>query len=96
MLNFIVVENDTVSNLILAESKEYAELISGAECIEYDVTLVNPKIGQSVVDGEVVDLEVYPAIEEPLELLEGQVVGEVYFLDPNDPKNHQPDNGVND
>ena len=96
MLNFIVVENDTVSNLILAESKEYAELISGAECIEYDVTLVNPKIGQSVVDGEVVYLEVYPAIEEPLELLEGQVVGEVYFLDPNDPKNHQPDNGVND
>jgi hypothetical protein len=96
MLNFIVVENDTVSNLILAESKEYAELISGTECIEYNPTLVNPKIGQSVVDGEVVDLEVYPELQEDLEVPESAIPGEVYFLDPNDPKNHQPDNGVND
>jgi hypothetical protein len=64
MLKFIVVENNTVSNLIVAESKEAAEQITGADCIQYDNTLVNPIIGQSVVDGEVVDLEVYPVIED--------------------------------
>jgi hypothetical protein len=65
MSNFIVVENGTITNLILAQSKEVAEEVTGTECIEYDRTLVNPHIGQSVVDGEVVDLEVYPIIEEP-------------------------------
>jgi len=64
MLKFIVVEDGKISNLILAQSKDSAEQITGAECIEYDNTLVNPKIGQSVVDGEVVDLEVYPVIED--------------------------------
>lgn len=66
MLNFIVVENNTISNLILAISKDVAEQITGADCIEYDNTLVNPLIGQSVVNGEVVDLEVYliPEVEE--------------------------------
>jgi hypothetical protein len=64
MLNFIVVEDNIISNLILAESKDFAELVTGTTCIEYDGKLVNPKIGQSVVDGEVVDLEVYPVIEE--------------------------------
>jgi hypothetical protein len=63
MLNFIVVEDGKISNLILAQSKDSAEQITGAECIEYDNTLVNPKIGQSVVDGEVVDLEVYLVLE---------------------------------
>jgi hypothetical protein len=65
MLNFIVVEDGKISNLILAVSKESAEELTGADCIEYDNTLVNPSIGQSVVDGEVVDLYVYPVIEEP-------------------------------
>jgi hypothetical protein len=63
MLNFIVVEDGKISNLILAVSKDIAEEITGADCIQYDNTLVNPKIGQSVVDGEVVDLEVYPVPE---------------------------------
>jgi len=63
MLNFIVVEDGKISNLILALSKDSAEQITGADCIQYDNTLVNPIIGQSVVDGEVVDLEVYPVIE---------------------------------
>jgi hypothetical protein len=64
MLSFIVVKDDEISNLIVAESKDIAETISGGTCIEYDSKLVNPKIGQSVVDGEVVDLEVYPTEEE--------------------------------
>jgi hypothetical protein len=63
MLNFIVVEDGKISNLILSESKDFAEEISNATCIQYDPTLVNPHIGQSVVNGEVVDLEVYPIIE---------------------------------
>jgi hypothetical protein len=58
-----IVEDGKISNLILAQSKDSAEQITGAECIEYDNTLVNPKIGQSVVDGEVVDLEVYLVLE---------------------------------
>jgi hypothetical protein len=64
MPNFIVVEGGVISNLILAASKDVAEEITGADCIEYDNKLVNPKIGQTVVDGEVVDLEVYPVIED--------------------------------
>jgi hypothetical protein len=60
MLTFIVVEDGKISNLITASSKDSAEQITGAECIEYNNTLVNPIIGQSVVDGEVVDLYVYP------------------------------------
>ena len=68
MLNFIVVKNNTVSNLIVAESKDAAEQITGTECIQYDNTLVNPIIGQSVVGGEVVDLQVYTIEEEEVEL----------------------------
>lgn len=64
MLNFIVVEDSKISNLILAQSKDIAEEITGAECIEYNNRLVNPHIGQSIINGEVVDLEVYPVIEE--------------------------------
>jgi hypothetical protein len=64
MLNFVVVEDGKISNLILAVSKESAEELTGADCIEYDNTLVSPSIGQSVVDGEIVDLYVYPVIEE--------------------------------
>jgi len=64
MANFIVVEGGVISNLIIAASKDVAEEITGADCIEYDKTLVNPIIGQTVVDGEVVDLEVYPVIED--------------------------------
>ena len=64
MLTFIVVEDGKISNLITALSKDSAEQITGAECIEYNNTLVNPIIGQSVVDGEVVDLYTYPVEEE--------------------------------
>ncbi len=64
MLNFIVVEDGKISNLILAVSKDSAEELTGTDCIEYDNTLVNPLIGQSVVGGEVVDLYVYPVEEE--------------------------------
>ena len=59
-MNFIVVKNNKVENLIVADSLENAESLLGLQCIEYDITLVNPKIGQLVENNEVVDLEVYP------------------------------------
>ena len=68
-MNFIVVKNNKIENLIVADSLENAESIVGLTCIEYDPTLVNPKIGQSIENNQVVDLEVYPilVIEEELE-----------------------------
>ena len=68
-MNFIVVKNNKIENLIVADSLENAESIVGLTCIEYDSTLVNPKIGQSIENNQVVDLEVYPilVIEEELE-----------------------------
>jgi hypothetical protein len=63
-MNFIVVKDNKVENLIVANSLEDAESLTGLQCIEYDKTLVNPKIGQSIENNEVVDLEVYPVFEE--------------------------------
>jgi hypothetical protein len=34
-MNFAVIENNTVINLIVADSKEIAEQITGLTCIEY-------------------------------------------------------------
>ena len=62
-MNFIVVKDNKVENLIVANSLENAESLTGLQCIEYDKTLVNPKIGQSVENNQVVDLEVYPIFE---------------------------------
>jgi len=61
-MNFIVVKDNRVENLIVADSLENAESLLGLKCIEYDVTLVNPQIGQLVENDEVVDLEVYPVV----------------------------------
>jgi hypothetical protein len=84
MLNFIVVENDTIANLILAQSKDSAEFLTGTTCIEYDAKLVNPQIGQSVVDGEVVDLEYFP-IEEVEEVEDAQDESELSDVDESTP-----------
>lgn len=64
MLNFIVVKDDEIFNLIVADSKDMAEKISGGTCIEYDNTKINPKIGDSVINGQVVDVETYLTPEE--------------------------------
>ena len=63
-MNFIVVKDNKVENLIVANSLEDAQSLLGLTCIEYNSTLVNPKIGQSIENNEVVDLEVYPVFEE--------------------------------
>ena len=66
-MNLIVVKDNKVENLIVADSLENAESLLGLKFLEYDITLVNPQIGQLVENDEVVDLEVYPVVgaEEP-------------------------------
>jgi hypothetical protein len=51
---FAVIENDTVTNLIIAESLEIAEEITGLTCVEYYV----PNIGDQYLDGQFVPVEI--------------------------------------
>jgi hypothetical protein len=52
MANFAIIENDVVTNVIVADSKEIAEEVTGAEALE---TIGQPWIGWQRVDGEWVD-----------------------------------------
>ena len=45
MNNYAVVENGIVVNLVVADSLEVAESLTGQTCIEYDYDLANPVIG---------------------------------------------------
>lgn len=49
---FAVIEDGTVINLIVAESLEIAEEVTGLVCVEYFI----PKIGDEYIDGEFVPL----------------------------------------
>jgi hypothetical protein len=49
MANFAVIENETVTNVIVAETKEIAEAVTGAECVECDGSFW---IGSTRVDGK--------------------------------------------
>jgi hypothetical protein len=40
MATFAVIDNNTVTNVIVAETKEVAEMVTGLTCIEY--TAENP------------------------------------------------------
>ena len=42
MANFAVIHNNTVMNIVVADSKEIAESVVGSECIEY--TDENPAV----------------------------------------------------
>ena len=48
MARFAVIKDDVVENVIVADSKEAAELISGFECVESDIA----NIGDPYVNGE--------------------------------------------
>jgi hypothetical protein len=52
MANYAIIENDVVTNVIVAESKEIAEEVTGAEAIE---TAGQPWTGWTRVDGEWID-----------------------------------------
>lgn len=49
-MNIAVIENGIVENIIVAESVELAEEITGKECVEYS-TEDNPCIGLSYING---------------------------------------------
>lgn len=49
-MNFAVIENETVTNIILADSKEIAEEATGTLCVEY--TDENPAyMGYKYING---------------------------------------------
>jgi hypothetical protein len=52
MANYAIIENDAVINVIVAESKEIAEQVTGTEAVE---TTGQPWIGWQRIDGEWVD-----------------------------------------
>lgn len=58
MPNFAVIKNNIVNNIIVADSLEIAENVTGLQCVEYDTMLVN--IGDQYIDGEFVK----PIVEE--------------------------------
>lgn len=45
MKNYAVIEDGIVINLIVADSLELAESLTGQTCIEYEYDLANPVIG---------------------------------------------------
>lgn len=50
MTNFAVIKDDIVENIIVAESKEIAEQVTGLQCIEYGDNDV-PHIGLGYSNG---------------------------------------------
>lgn len=50
MTNFAVIKNNIVENIIVAESKDIAEEVTGLLCIEYTES-DTPHIGLGYVDG---------------------------------------------
>jgi hypothetical protein len=61
MANFAIITGNIVSNIIVADTKEIAEQITGANCIEY--TGENP-VGIGYVYDPVEDVFTYPAVSE--------------------------------
>ena len=66
MGNFAVIQNNQVVNLILAESKNAAEDVTGLECVEYDDSS-KPFIGGSYVDNILEQLEEQEQPETPVQ-----------------------------
>jgi len=62
MATFAVIENDIVTNVIVADTKEVAETVTGLTCIEY--TEENPAGIDWTYDGENF---IAPVIKEPTE-----------------------------
>ena len=60
MANFAVIENDKVTNVIVADSKEIAETVTGKTCLDITDTYVG--IGWDYVGGEFIA----PPAPEPI------------------------------
>jgi hypothetical protein len=63
MANYAVIKNGIINNVIVAESQEIAESITGLACVEFQVEPGAPGIGWSY-DGTNFTA---PVIEEPVE-----------------------------
>jgi hypothetical protein len=61
-MNYAVIENNVVTNIIVCDSKEIAEQVTGLTCIEY--TEENPAAIGWTYDGSVFTA---PVVEEPTE-----------------------------
>jgi hypothetical protein len=55
MSNFVIVVDNKVSNMVVAESHDDAVALFGDSVIEYDPAVILPKSGWDVVDGEIID-----------------------------------------
>jgi hypothetical protein len=62
MHNYAVIENGIVTNIIVADTKEIAEQVTGSTCVEY--TDENPAGIGYTYDGENF---IAPVVEEPTE-----------------------------
>lgn len=64
MANFAVIKDGLVDNVIVADTKEIAEIVTGLLCVEYENIPGAPGIGWSY-DGSVFTA---PVVEEPTPL----------------------------
>jgi hypothetical protein len=64
-MNFAVIENGIVVNVILCDSQEIAEQVTGKTCVEY--TDANPAVIGLSYDGETFEQHVIPDPEAPEE-----------------------------
>lgn len=54
--NWFVISNNTITNIIVADTKEIAELVTGMTCAEYDIAL-GYEIGDILSDEQVSSLK---------------------------------------
>jgi hypothetical protein len=100
MSNFAVIENGIIKNLIICDSKEIAEELTGLDCIQYDTTEISPECGWEVVDGEIINPNPQIAQEEVVYTEEDFAAGKFIVSEPpaynasdlNDPNN--PNNPI--
>jgi hypothetical protein len=55
MSNFVIVVDNKVSNMVIADSHDDAVALFGNSVVEYDPAVILPKNGWDVVDGAIID-----------------------------------------
>lgn len=64
-MNFAVISENIVTNIIVADSQEIAEAVTGFTCVEY--TVANPAHIGLGYDGTTFEQPVLAIVEEPTE-----------------------------
>lgn len=67
MSNFVIVVDNKVSNIVIADSYDDAVALFGESVIEYDPALILPKNGWEIVGGEIIDPNPFVLSVEQLE-----------------------------